>query len=209
MQAAVEATKRPWLRLNPYLPVADWRVLLVASSLLGAGAAYSYASRVPARWMLLAEGSVRLELPAGWSLDSSKNVYSAHPPSLGDVSPTLQVRALRLTQPHRVAAWLDLMAERAEQSRAMWGAAYRVLRSEEKKAFGKHPSLWTYFSVVRDPDDAVAGAAVLPVVVVGVDIVVATREGNAYHIAAWAPAPEFEDPKSDVQRLLGSLQIIR
>lgn len=200
---------RPQLRLGGDLPLVDVGVIASALVLLACGAAFAHFSAAPSRWTSLLGNSVRLQLPARWSVDQEGGIIAVHPPSLGDVPSTLEIRPLRPVGVDMASVWLDVMTARVEAERANWGTSYRVLRSEQKKAFGQHPSSWTYFAAVRDPGGVLSGAAVLPVVVVGVDIVLTTSQGRAYHLAAWAPAAEFEDPDSPIQNLLNSLQILR
>jgi hypothetical protein len=98
--------------------------------------------------------------------------------------------------------WVDLTLARIEQSTQQSGVGYRVLSSDSKLAFGNHPATLTYHALVKDPPGSAPGAAVLPVVVEGMDALVITASGKAWRVSAEAPVGQ----RHELERVLDSLR---
>jgi hypothetical protein len=166
----------------------DLSVVLIAVLALAAGAGYRHAVVTPARTVEGLEGTVRVEVPAGWGVDRDEQRLLVHRPALGEISPTLRVERLSTADGELTPSFVDLQLARIERKRARSGMGYRVLDAEERTAFGGHESSWTHYALVRDPPGTQGGDPVMPVVVEGYDVLVTTGDGRAYHIAAWARA---------------------
>jgi hypothetical protein len=175
-------------------------------------------------------GAVRMTLPAGWVGTERAGRYVARKPTLvAAVAPTVQVT--RVDPSARPAAaqageFLDaaeaspasapdpeLATEtelaRMEEERRQSGSGYRVLETEEKNAFGGHRSIWSHWALVRDPAGTSAGAAVLPVVVRGVDVLVPRGDRGFWRVSAEAPASADGALDAEVVRAIESVRLGR
>lgn len=186
-------------------PLFDPAVWLVAVICLTLGALYAWTSVVRQHEVKALDGAVRLELPARWTFEESEGVYEAHLPSLGKLGPSLQIRPIAAPEEGITPKFIDMEVAKMDEARSESGQAYRVLKTEDRRAFGGHKSAWSYAALVQDPPGAGEGAAVLPEVMEGVDILVTTRGGRVYHVAAWAPAPWLEDPDHPLGDALRSI----
>ena len=107
------------------------------------------------------------------------------------------------------ALFIDLEVTRMQEARAATGAGYRVLHVDERDAVGGHRSTWIWYAIVRDPPGAEPGAAVFPIVVVGVDLLVVTDQGSAWHVAAFEPLHESPDDEGNLRAIVEGLRISR
>ena len=199
--------RQPTISIRAVQPRLDWAVWAVAASLLLAGWAVSRTTAEPEREITALDGAVSLILPTGWSGTEHEDSYSAGPAGLGEIIPSITVTRLAVPDGGVSPFYVDLQMARIEQATADTGVGYRVLSTAETEAFGGHPSSWTYYAIVREPPRAGAGAAVLPVVVQGVDVLVTTEDGQAFKISASAPVDEFSIESGPIGIVMESLQI--
>jgi len=218
------------LTLARGLPRWDPGVLAVATLLLAGGAVWARGTVPAERAVKTRSGAIRMTLPAGWVGSERAGGYVARRPSLGGIASTVRVSPLEATAPEVVAPPPDnelhgtapdvavasdpaLATETAlaqmEEERRTSGAAYRVLETEEKNAFGGHRSLWSHWVLVREPAGASAGAAVVPLVVRGVDVLVPRGERRFWRVSGEAPAPADGGLDPEVLRAIESLRLAR
>ncbi len=209
----------------------DVGVWLVVAVLLGGGYAYARAMAPKARVVRAFDGAVSFRLPAGWSgheqgaavrddestesdeswLDAvdgpEAHTFVAQLPTLDSIVPTVLVE--RASDPAEPLGPLfhDLEVTRMQTARSDSGTAYRTLHVDERPAFGCEKTTWVWFAIVRDPPHAAPGAAVLPIVVTGVDVLAETASGEAWHIAAFEPAHASEDDEGELRRIVEGLRI--
>jgi hypothetical protein len=206
----------------------DIPVLVVASIVLVGGFAYARTTEPAARDVTAFGGKVRLRLPSGWCGARHEGAYEAERPTLGGIAPTLRIeritparwpregerppegeylvpRAPREAPPPELS--LDHEIARMELRRETSGVGYRVLRTEEREAFGGHPAHFTEYALVREPPGATAGGAHLPILVVGTDVLVRVGE-RLYQISIQGPADEIDDDHP-IHELLRSVRISR
>jgi len=202
----------------------DLPLLAAAGLLLAGGAAYAAGTAPAAHEVNALDGRITVSLPAGWAGDEHDGVFEARPPSLDGVPPTLSVAPVTPAEaapPAREAgeylmgeapaepaggAALDVEIARMEERRQRSGVGYRVLRTEEREAFGGHPSAFTHYAIVRDPPGTAPGSAHLPEVVVGVDVLVQTPDGLV-QISASGPPDAMRGEGSEISDMLDSMRI--
>ncbi|MGB0680118.1 MAG: hypothetical protein ACPGUV_10695 [Polyangiales bacterium] len=194
--------------LRPVPAQVDWPVLVVTALLLTAAATYAWAQQPAAQSVQAFGGRVTLTLAPGWHLEPRDGMLFARPAAVDDPMAGLSIRRLHASRASRPPdpALLDLHLAQVESSRARSGHGYRVLRTEQTRSFGGHAALWTHYALVRDPQDHAPGAAVLPVVVRGVDVVLHVAGGDLYHVATWGTtqASNHADPAA----ILASLRFL-
>ncbi|MEM9072145.1 MAG: hypothetical protein AAGE52_26805 [Myxococcota bacterium] len=186
------------------LPSIDWGPWLVAALLLGGSIAYARGFAPEERHARAFDGHVLFDLPHGWSAHQESDAFVAQLPTLDAIAPTVLVEPIETDTTD--ALFQDLEVARMQQSRASGGIGYRVLHVDERDALGGHRSTWVWYAIVRDPPDARPGAAVMPIVVVGVDILVITAEGHAWHVAAFEPEHESADDEQELRRIVDGLR---
>jgi len=196
----------------------DWGPWVVTLALLAGSIAYARASAPAPRDVHAFDGHVVFSLPAGWSfsedrLDDDHRVFVAQRPSLEPIHPTVVVEPVEV-EGEADALFIDLEVTRMQEARAARGVGYRVLHVDERDGstgdgVGGHKSTWIWYAIVRDPPDVEAGAAVLPIVVIGVDVLVITEEGNAWHVAAFEPLHESPDDEGNLLAIVEGLRISR
>lgn len=195
------------LQMDPIRPRIDWALWLVAIVLVATGWFFARSTFEPARQMTALSGEVELTLPEGWASSELGSTYTASPASLGTIGASLQITRVAVPGELSSPVFFDLELARFERDTADSGMAFRVLQTEEKAGFGDHQCSWTHYAIVRDPAGAATGAAVLPVVVQGVGILVQTEDGRLYRISAEAPADEFSLEAGALARAISSLRI--
>ncbi len=195
------------LQIKPVGPRIDAALWLVAIVLIATGWFFARSTFEPARPMTALSGEVELTLPEGWASNELGSTYTASPASLGAVGASLSVTRVAVPADLSSPVFFDLELARFERDTAESGMAFRVLLTEENTAFGDHQCSWTHYAIVRDPDGAATGAAVLPVVVRGVGILVQTDDGRLYRVAAEAPADQFSLEAGALARAVRSLRI--
>ncbi len=170
-------------------PSADVGVALVAALLAGSGLAYAHETAPPARRVFAFDGAMSASLPGGWSGHEEEGRFVAQLPGLEGISPTVVVEPLEVpSDPEQAALFHDLELARMQESRASRGVGFRVLHVEERASVeGSGGETWVWFAIVRDPPGTQAGDAVLPVIVHGVDVLVTTAAGRAFHVGAFEP----------------------
>jgi hypothetical protein len=194
------------LRLVAPAGGVDALVVVVVAVALGGAALYARSAASPARAVRALEDAVTVSLPAGWTHDEVDGVLVAQRPSLGEVTPTLEVRRLD-APPDGSAEWVELALASIERERAETGFGYRVLHTERRRAFGGHQSWLVRYAIVRDPPDSEPGDAVIPVVIEGVDILVHPRGRTAYHISAWDREEHFGREDAELASTLASVEV--
>jgi hypothetical protein len=180
----------------------DLPVLVIAFFFVAGGYVYAHSSVPPARVTRAFGGELRVTLPAGWSGARHGNAYIVTQPRLDGMSPTLLIESIEPPEGGPDPMWVDLTLARIEQSTQSSGVGYRVLSSDSKLAFGNHPATLTYHALVKDPPGTAPGAAVLPVVVEGIDALVTTAAGRAWRVSAEAPLGQ----RQDLDRVLDSVR---
>ncbi len=158
-------------------------------------------------------GQVLIPLPPGWS--SHENTQGEHPtfvaqvPTIEGLSPTMRVEPVEAHDESGTGAlFRDLEVARMQEARASEGVGYRVLDIDERQPEEGPQSTWVWYALVRDPPNVAPGAAVLPVVVLGVDVLVTTGAGHAWHVAASQPARGGPDDKDTLRRLVEGLRFL-
>lgn len=200
------------LQRVPRMDLGPWIVTL---ALLAGSVAYARATAPAPREVHAFEGHVLFSLPAGWSFsenqlasdDDTHTVFVAQQPSLNSIHPTVLVEPVDV-EGSADALFIDLEVTRMQEARAESGVGYRVLHVDERDAVGGHKSTWVWYAIVRDPPDSEPGAAVYPIVVVGVDVLVVTEDG-AWHIAAFEPLHESPDDEGHLRSIVEGLRIRR
>ncbi|HJK93762.1 MAG TPA: hypothetical protein RMH85_25700 [Polyangiaceae bacterium LLY-WYZ-15_(1-7)] len=196
---------RHTLRVEERQPAFDLGVWAVVVLLLGGGLAYARSTSPGPRTVNAFEGDVSFRLPGGWSAHEDEERFVAQRPSLGELAPTVEVVSMETPEAGADALWHDLAITRLQEERASSGAGYRVLHMEEREAFGGQ-STWIWYALVRDPPSVEPGAAVLPVVVVGTDVLVTQESGRAWHVAAFEPA-HGDDDEGELRSVVEGLRI--
>lgn len=191
----------------------DWGPWVITLALLAGSVAYARTTAPAPRDVHAFDGRVVFSLPAGWSfsedeLDDDHRVFVAQRPSLDPIHPTVMVEPVEV-EGTADALFVDLEVTRMQEARAERGVGYRVLHVDERDAVGGHKSTWIWYAIVRDPPGAEPGAAVLPIVVVGVDVLVITEEGSAWHVAAFEPLHESPDDEGNLRAIVEALRISR
>lgn len=195
------------------LPRMDWGPWVLTVALLAGSVAYARTTAPAARDVHGFDGHVVFSLPAGWSfsedtVSEDHRVFVAQQPSLNPIHPTVLVEPVEV-EGNADALFVDLEVTRMQEARARAGVGYRVLHVDERDAVGGHKSTWIWYAIVRDPPDVQAGAAVLPIVVVGVDVLVVTDRGRAWHVAAFEPLHESPDDEGHLRAIVEGLRISR
>lgn len=191
-------------RARPTL-VTDGAIWLVALALLGGSYGFAMTTQPPARTVDALDGSVSLTLPSGWAHGESDGVLTAEHPSMDGMPPTLSVT--------RIDEELDPMAHdlavtRMEEERAEHGVGFRVLHVDEvDDAFGGNQATLIWWAMSQDPPGSRPGDAVLPLVVEGVDALVITPSGEAFHVEAFE-ATHGIDVEDELERTLRELRIV-
>jgi hypothetical protein len=218
------------LVLSNSVPRVDLGVLGIAALLLASGLAYARGTIPGVRHVKAQDGAIRMTLPAGWVGTERAGRFIARKPSLVAAVPTTVEIARVIPAPRPRAAeageFLDaaeapappapdpaLATEtelaRMEEERRRSGVGHRVLETEEKNAFGGHRSVWSHWALVRDPAGTSAGAAVLPVVVRGVDVLVPRGDRGFWRVSAEAPASADGALDPEVVRAIESVRLAR
>ncbi len=187
----------------------DAALLASTALLLAAGFSYARATTPGARHVTALGGALVLTVPRGWSGAAEPGRYRTSAPGLSDHGATLSVREIAVPGggPGLPADFVDLELARIERVTARSGVGYRVIETEERAAFGQSRSHWTHYAIVRDPRGSAPGAAVLPAVLRGVDVLVTTGAGRAFHVQAEAPADVFGEQTGPLRRTIESVRI--
>lgn len=198
---------RPPIAIDAAVPRVDWLVWLVAASLLVVGWITSRSIIGPEREVTALDGEISMDLPAGWNSSEHYNSFTVGPAAFGDITPTVAITRLDVPDDGPDPVFVDLQMARIEQATANTGVGYRVLSTSEMEAFGGHSTSWTYYAMVREPPGSSSGAAVLPIVVQGVDVLVTTEDGQAFSVSASAPSDAFSTETGPIHKVLSSLRI--
>ncbi len=180
------------LRLSQSLRLVDIPVVLIAFGFLAFGFFSRQQGVTPDRQIELFGKQVQIQVPSGWVVEKLGTLCRIHPPMLGEIAPTLEIRHIKADTQGFAPTFMDIQMTRIEKQRADSGSNYRILQTEDKKAFGTYRSLWSHFAIVRDPPGMQEGAAVLPVVIQGVDILVMASAQHAFHVTASAPSDLYQ-----------------
>lgn len=218
------------IRVLGSIPRFDLPVLAVAALLLAGGLAYARSTVPAARPVRAFGGAVQLTLPAGWAGRERGGVYTARRASLDGLGPSLVVRsvppparpepeegvggagfvgAVEPDPAHDAAIAFETALARMEEERRQSGVGHRILDAEEKNAFGGHPSTWSHYAIVREPPGTTPGAAVVPIVVRGVDVLVRRRDGGLWQVSAEAVAAPGGALDEELVRALEDLRVSR
>jgi len=181
------------LQPTPRLDPAVW---LMTALLIGGGVAFARGSAPPAHTVTAFDGAVTATVPSGWASYEEEGHLLIHKPTIDEISPTVEVRPLETDGDPLFA---DLALARLHHQRAETGVGYRVLHAEDRPSFGGHQASFTHYAIVQDPPGVEPGAAVLPLLVVGVDVLVLTDDGRAYHVASYETRDTDDD--TDLERL--------
>ena len=171
-----EEAARPTFRIDALL----WLVVLLT---LGTCWVYDRATQPTARTVDALDGAVAVDLPAGWASHETEEGLAVEHPTLEGAPPTLRVT--------RVATDLepterDGAVTRMEEARARDGVGFRVLDVEEPTdAFGGNEATMVWWAMAQDPPGRRPGDAVVPHIVEGVDALVVTPAGEAFHVEAF------------------------
>lgn len=185
--------------------MTDGSVWLVALLLLGGSYAFAQGTQQPARTVDALDGAVSLTLPSGWAHHEGGGGLTAEHPSMDGMPPTLAVRRL---EDELDPMAIDLAITRMEEDRASHGVGYRVLHVEEADdVFGGNRATLVWWAMSQDPPGSQPGEAVIPLVVEGVDALVVTPGGDAFHVEAFQ-ATHGVDVADELQRVLGGLRIV-
>ena len=168
---------------------ADVGVWMAAALLLGSSAAFGRVAGPGSRSLDALGGDVHMNVPAGYSTTEDADGVSVQRPALGSVAPSLAVRRIALPAGTDPALFRDLELTRIERARADSGVGYRTLEAGDTAAFGAEHSSFSRYAVLRDPPLSVAGDAVMPIVVVGMDALV-MNGGAAYHVSTEVDASD-------------------
>ncbi|MCB9603553.1 MAG: hypothetical protein H6720_24810 [Sandaracinus sp.] len=188
-------------------PAVDLGVWVIAVVLLGSGYAYARSTEPGARRVFAFEGAMHANLPAGWSSHEEEGRFVAQLPGLDGVPPTVVVEPLTVPDDEEGAAlFFDLELTRMQEARAEGGVGFRVLHVDEREGPGGSTGTWVWYAIVREPPGASPGDAVLPVLVHGVDVLVKTRGGHAWHVGAFEPLHGSDDEE---RRLASVVEGIR
>lgn len=178
------------------------------------------------------EEKVSLHLPLGWTGRDTENGYVAKPIGFERARPQIQIAKVRLAQESnkqdkRVANVGDLQLSqrhqfkshqikeevsllelsdiellKLEEKHRQDGTGFRVLNTEEKKAFGGHHSIWSWFALVQEASLKQG----IPSVLYGVDVVTIVEGTNeVYTISAWGPTTEWDH--SNIEQLINGVTI--
>lgn len=191
----------------------DWGPWIVTAVLLAGSVAYGRAAAPTAREVRAFEGRVLFPLPAGWSgheeTSGEHRAFVAQRPTVQGLAPTVLVEPVEPPDEGGAdALFRDLEVARMQEVRASRGVGYRVLHIDERAPEGGPRSTWVWYAIVRDPPNVPAGAAVLPIVVVGADVLVITEAGNAWHVAAFQPAHSGADDEAALRRIVEGLRFL-
>lgn len=196
---------REWI--DRALVSVDMPVLVLSALLLLGGTAFAGASAPPDRTARAFGGMVKVTLPAGWTGSRRGDIYVVRQPRLDGYAPSIVIRKLQPPGGDPDPMWVDLALAQMDRETQESGIGYRVLSTEERLAFGNHPATFTYYAIVRDPPGTLPGAAVLPAIVGGIDVLVITNGRRAWRISASAPADEMGDRDSPIRRTLESVRL--
>ena len=190
----------------------DTGVFVAVLLLLALGASLGRHGQPEARAARAFDGAVRFTVPAGWAgheeEHEGRTQYVAQLPGFDGVRPTVIIE--NVTPEGGVdPLFADLQLARIHEAREAEGVGYRVLHVDERASFGGHDATWTWYAMVVDPPHADPGAAVLPIVVVGVDVLVLTAEGEAWQVRAFEPAHDSADDEDELERILATVRIVR
>lgn len=183
----------------------DGSIWLVALLLLGGSYGFSMTTQPPARTVDALDGAVAVTLPSGWAHHEEGGTVTAEHPSMDGMPPTLSVRRLdeELDPMGR-----DLAIARMEEERADHGVGFRVLHVDERTdAFGGNEATLVWWAMSQDPPGSRPGDAVIPLVVEGVDALVLTPGGEAFHVEAFE-ATHGIDVEDELQDVLRQLRIV-
>lgn len=150
-----------------------------------------------------AQGSLRLQYPAGWSpVPGSAALLEVQDPLSGaPVATTLMVERA----PRPADQTLDQIAREGVLERSQQLAMYRVLRQRAIRVGGRDAVAVDY-AFVADPHQSVLAAERLPVVTRGTEVVVATDKA-VYRIDIRAAAGVIGRAQVRFERILREVQL--
>lgn len=184
-------------------PSVDLGVWIVAIVLAGSGYAYAKQTEPSARRVFAFERSVSVQLPAGWSGHEEDDRFVAQLPGLDGVPPTVLVEPVEVpSDPEAAAMFHDLELTRMQEARARSGVGFRVLHVDERSGDDGSASTWVWYAIVREPPGSSPGDAVIPVIVHGVDVLVTTRSGRAWHVGAFEPLHGSDDDERNLRAVV-------
>lgn len=221
--AAAAGPVVPEVHMAPAPAAVDWPVWVVAAVALAAAVLYRDSYTASAERVSVISDQIHLVSPAGWAGSLQEDgSYVIHPPALEAYPPTLRVLELgaegedpapeeegaeEATDSETEPSVTEL-ANQVRAHRRSMSTAYRVLQTRQTKSFGGHPALWTYYATVLDPPGTLPGDAVVPLVVIGVDIVVRPSDGKTFLVEAHLAASDFSAfQQSELPAVLDSLVI--
>lgn len=178
----------------------DWdpAVVLITAACLFSVGVYLRLSVPPERATEGLGGAVVARLPAGWVAEDYEGVFTVERPTLGAIPTRIEMRWLEDVGESDV----DLLLARVGQTRSATGAAFRTLSVEERRVFGGYEGVAVRSALVRDPPDSRPGDAVMPVVVVAVDVLV--RRGDRY---LWVGGSSARDRQPELDRVLAQVRV--
>jgi hypothetical protein len=150
------------------------------------------------------DGQVELYLPLGWNSVEEADRFMAKPIGFGQMKPNLKIHRVKTSpkkdQPLLEVADIELLSIE-EQHRAE-GTSFRITKTEEKVAFGGHPSIWSWFAIVLDPDQEHG----VPTVMIGVDaVIIVTERSEVYAVSAWGTKEDWE--RGAIEQLINGVVI--
>jgi len=185
--------------------LTDGSIWLVALLLLGGSYGFSMTTQPAARTVDALDGAVAVTLPSGWAHAEEGSTITAEHPSMDGMPPTLSVRRL---EEELDPMGRDLAIARMEEERADHGVGFRVLHVDElTDAFGGNEATLIWWAMSQDPPGSRPGDAVIPLVVEGVDALVITPGGEAFHVEAFE-ATHGIDVEDELQDVLRQLRIV-
>ena len=185
--------------------MTDGAIWGVALLLLGGSYGFGMSTQPPARTVDALDGAVSVTLPSGWAHSEDGDTLTAEHPSMDGMPPTLSVRRLDETLD---PMGRDLAVARMEEDRASHGVGFRVLHVDETAdAFGGNEATLVWWAMSQDPPGSRPGDAVIPLVVEGVDALVITPGGEAFHVEAFE-ATHGVDVEDELRQALDELRII-
>lgn len=148
-------------------------------------------------------GSLRVRYPAGWlAVPGSTALLDVRDPLSGAAVPT----SLTVTKEARVQGQnLDQIARTGILARTKQMDMYRVLSADPVKIAGKD-AVEVQYVFVADPHGAVLELQRIPVVVRGLELVVAADQ-TVYRIDMRADNAVFDTVRRDLDRILNGIQL--
>jgi len=168
----------------------------VAALLLGGTETYLWTQVPPVSTLVGLGGKVSVTLPRGWTGESQESSVVAGPARVDLTASQLEIAHLAR---ENVDAELELLS--LEETRRRNGYGYRVLRTEQKAAFGAAETMWSWYAMAVDPPGDRGGKA-LPEVVRGVDVVIPT---SRLSVSLRGPAEELSE--AQMVSLLSTVEV--